>query len=109
MELRVGELVLCQIQDLSGLHKLSSHWDGLRTVVVADRAGAYRLALPDGEELTNSWNADQLRKFIPYSYVGLFSLFRILIKVNNFVCTMFLLHKYVGQVGSNAMFTLLGF
>ena len=58
--LQVGDLVLRRIQNLSGLHKLSSWWDSPFTIVMEDRMGAYQLAQPDGQVLPNSWNADQL-------------------------------------------------
>jgi hypothetical protein len=43
----IGDLVLRRIQNMEGLHKLSS----------------YRLQTPEGEDVNNSWNVDQLCRF----------------------------------------------
>jgi hypothetical protein len=61
----VGELVLRRIQDESGLHKLNSRWEGLFTVKQVTRPGSYRLQFPEGRDVPNSWNVQNLRKLYP--------------------------------------------
>ena len=64
-ELHVGDLVLRKIQDLKGLHKLSSKWEGPFRVAQIFRPGAVRLESEDGRRVFNSWNLEHLRKFYP--------------------------------------------
>jgi hypothetical protein len=52
-----GDLILRLRQDNRGRHKLSPPWE--EPYVVA------KLANEDGEELTNAWNIQQLRRFYP--------------------------------------------
>jgi hypothetical protein len=59
----VGDLVLRLIQNTKGLHKLSSPWDGPFTVTRVTRPGSYRLQTLEGEDISNSWNVDQLCRF----------------------------------------------
>jgi hypothetical protein len=61
----VGDLVLRCIQDEAGLHKLNSRWDGPFVVKKVTRPGSYRLQLPDGQDVPNSWNIQHLRRFYP--------------------------------------------
>ena len=61
--LAVGDLVLKLIQSKSNRNKLSPKWEGPYTVVEVTRPGSVRLAMEDGQVLSNSWNIDQLRKF----------------------------------------------
>jgi hypothetical protein len=61
----VGELVLRRIQDESGLHKLNSRWEGPFVVKQVTRPGSYRLQSPEGRDVPNSWNVQNLRKFYP--------------------------------------------
>jgi hypothetical protein len=61
----VGDLVLRRIQDESGLHKLNSRWEGPFVVKQVTRPGSYRLQFPEGREVPNSWNVQNLRKFYP--------------------------------------------
>jgi hypothetical protein len=61
----VGELVLRRIQDESGLHKLNSRWEGPFVVKQVTRPGSYRLQCPEGQDIPNSWNVQNLRKFYP--------------------------------------------
>jgi hypothetical protein len=56
----VGDLVLYRIQNTEGLHKLSSPWEGPFTVAKVNRPGSYRLQTLEGEDISNSWNVDQL-------------------------------------------------
>jgi transposase InsO family protein len=58
-----GDLVLRLRQDNRGRHKLSPPWEGPYIVVKVLKPGTYKLANEDGEELTNAWNIQQLRRF----------------------------------------------
>jgi hypothetical protein len=60
-----GDLVLRLRQDNRGCHKLSPPWEGPYVVVKVLKPGTYKLANEDGEELTNAWNIQQLRRFYP--------------------------------------------
>jgi hypothetical protein len=60
-----GDLVLRLRQDNRGRHKLSPPWEGPYVVVKVLKPGTYKLANEDGEELTNAWNIQQLRRFYP--------------------------------------------
>jgi transposase InsO family protein len=60
-----GDLVLRLRQDSRGRHKLSPPWEGPYVVVKVLKPGTYKLANEDGEELTNAWNIQQLRRFYP--------------------------------------------
>jgi hypothetical protein len=59
------DLVLRLRQDNRGRQKLSPPWEGPYVVVRVLKPGTYKLANKDGEELTNSWNIQQLRRFYP--------------------------------------------
>jgi hypothetical protein len=61
--LNVGDLVLRHIQNMEGLHKLSSPWEGPFTVAKVTGPGSYRLQTLEGEDVNNSWNVDQLCQF----------------------------------------------
>jgi hypothetical protein len=61
----IGDLVLRHIQDESGLHKLNSRWEGPFIVKQVTRPGSYRLEYPEGQDVPNSWNIQNLRKFYP--------------------------------------------
>jgi hypothetical protein len=60
-----GDLVLRLRQDNRGRHKLSPPWEGPYVVVKVLKPDTYKLANEDGEELTNTWNIQQLRRFYP--------------------------------------------
>jgi hypothetical protein len=60
-----GDLVLRLRQDNRGRHKLSPPWEGPYIVVKVLKPDTYKLANEDGEELTNAWNIQQLRRFYP--------------------------------------------
>jgi transposase InsO family protein len=60
-----GDLVLRLRQDNRGRHKLSPPWEGPYVVVKVLKPGTYKLANEDGEEPTNAWNIQQLRRFYP--------------------------------------------
>jgi hypothetical protein len=59
----VGDLVLRRIQNTEGLHKLSSPWEGPFTVAKVTGLGSYRLQTLESEDISNSWNVDQLYRF----------------------------------------------
>jgi hypothetical protein len=59
----IGDLVLCRIQNTEGLHKLSSPWEGPFIVAKVTGPGSYRLQTLEGEDISNSWNVDQLCRF----------------------------------------------
>ena len=61
--LAVGDLVLRLFQSKSNRNKLSPKWGGPYTVVEVTRPGSVRLAMEDGQILSNSWNIDQLQRF----------------------------------------------
>jgi hypothetical protein len=61
----IGDLVLRRIQDESSLHKLNSRWEGPFIVKQVTRPGSYRLQYPAGQDVPNSWNIQNLRKFYP--------------------------------------------
>jgi transposase InsO family protein len=60
-----GDLVLRLRQDNRGCHKLSPPLEGPYIVVKVLKPGTYKLASEEGEELTNAWNIQQLRRFYP--------------------------------------------
>jgi hypothetical protein len=60
-----GDLVLRLHQDNRGRHKLCPPWEGPYVVIKAHKPDTYKLANKDGEELTNAWNIQQLRRFYP--------------------------------------------
>jgi hypothetical protein len=59
----VGDLVLCRIRNMDGLHKLSSPWEGPFLVSKVTRSGSYSLQTLEGDDISNSWNVDQLCHF----------------------------------------------
>jgi hypothetical protein len=61
----IGNLVLRRIQDESGLHKLNLRWEGPFIVKQITRLGSSRLQYPEGQDVPNSWNVHNLRKFYP--------------------------------------------
>jgi hypothetical protein len=61
----IGELVLRRIQDESGLHKLNLRWEGPFVIKQVTRPGSYWLQYPEGQDVPNSGNIQNLRKFYP--------------------------------------------
>jgi hypothetical protein len=59
----VGDLILRHIQNMEGLHKLSSPWEGPFTVTKVTGPGSYRLQTLEGKDINNSRNIDQLCRF----------------------------------------------
>jgi hypothetical protein len=60
-----GDQVLRLHQDNRGRHKLSPPWEGPYVVVKVLKPDTYKLANEDGEEHTDAWNIQQLRRFYP--------------------------------------------
>jgi transposase InsO family protein len=60
-----GDLVLRLRQDNRGHHKLSPTCEGPYIMVKVLKPGTYKLANEDDEELTNTWNIQQLCRFYP--------------------------------------------
>jgi hypothetical protein len=63
----VGDLVLRCIQNTEGLHKLSSPWEGPLLIAKVTGPGSYRLQTLEGDNVSNSWNIDQLCRFYAVS------------------------------------------
>jgi hypothetical protein len=59
----VLHLVLRRIQNMEGLHKLSSPWEGAFSIAKVTGPGSYRLQTLEGDSVSNSWNIDQLCRF----------------------------------------------
>jgi hypothetical protein len=59
----VGDLVLRRIQNTEGLHKLSSPWEGPFSIAKVTGPSSYRLHTLEGDNISNSWNIDQLCQF----------------------------------------------
>jgi hypothetical protein len=59
----VGDLVLRRIRNTEGLHKLSSPWEGPFLIAKVTGPGSYRLQTLEGDNVSNSWNIDQLYQF----------------------------------------------
>jgi hypothetical protein len=59
----VGYLVLHRIQNIDGLHKLNSPWEGPFSVSKVIGPCSYRLQTPAGDDIINSWNVDQQCRF----------------------------------------------
>jgi hypothetical protein len=68
LSFNVGDLVLRRIQNTEGLHKLSSPWEGPFSVSKMTGPGSYRLQTLEGEDISNSWNIDQLCRFYAQSF-----------------------------------------
>jgi hypothetical protein len=64
-KLKVGDLVLRQVLNREGLHKLSPSWEGPFKVTKRCRPGCVCLATADGVPLPNPWNIEHLCKFFP--------------------------------------------
>jgi hypothetical protein len=64
-KLGVGDLVLRQVLNREGLHKLSPSWEGPFKVTEACRPGCVRLAKMEGVPFPNPWNIEHLYKFYP--------------------------------------------
>jgi hypothetical protein len=54
----VGDLVLRRIQNMEGLHKLSSPWEGPFSIAKVTGPCSYGLQTLEGNNVSNSWNID---------------------------------------------------
>ena len=61
----IGDLVLQQIQDETGLHKLNSRWEGPFIVSKVTRPRSDTITDDDGNKVPNSWNIEHLCRFYP--------------------------------------------
>jgi hypothetical protein len=59
----VGDLFLRRIQNTEGLHKLSSPWEGPFSIAKVTGPGSHHLQILEGDNVSNSWNIDQLCRF----------------------------------------------
>ena len=64
-ELQPGDLVLRKNQNLEGLNKMSSKWEGPFRVTHTLRPVAVYLEDEKGRPEGNAWNIENLRKFYP--------------------------------------------
>jgi hypothetical protein len=62
-ELNIGDLVLQKYIRTKDKNKFSTPWEGPFIIVDVAAPGVYVLAEVDGSMLSNTWNADQLRKY----------------------------------------------
>ena len=60
-----GDLVLRKKQNLDGMNKMSSKWEGPYRVTHTLRPGAVFLEGEKGRPQGNAWNIENLRKFYP--------------------------------------------
>jgi hypothetical protein len=56
-------VVLHRIQNTEGLHKLSLPWEGPFSVAKVTGPGSNRLQTLEGNDVSYSWNIDQLCRF----------------------------------------------
>jgi hypothetical protein len=55
--------VLRRVANPDIVGKLQLKWEGPFLVVSSSRPGSYRLKDMDGNDITKSWNADELRRY----------------------------------------------
>jgi hypothetical protein len=58
-----GHLVLRRVANPETVGKLQLKWEGSFLVVSSSRPGSYRLKDMDVNDITRSWNADELRRY----------------------------------------------
>ena len=63
--LEPGDMVLKRATNPTTRGKLESKWEGPYIVTGTTRAGTFRLATPEGDQLGHTWNIKTLRKFYP--------------------------------------------
>jgi hypothetical protein len=63
LSFNVGDLVLRHIQNTEGLHKLSLSWEGPFSIAKVTELDSYHLQTLEGDNISNSWNIDQLCRF----------------------------------------------
>jgi ribonuclease HI len=61
--IKPGHLVLRRVANPDIVGKLQLKWEGPFLVVSSSRPGSYRLKDMDGNNITRSWNADELRRY----------------------------------------------
>jgi hypothetical protein len=61
--IKLGHLVLRRIANLETVGKLQLKWEGPFLVVSSSRPGSYRLNDMDDNDISRSWNADELRRY----------------------------------------------
>jgi hypothetical protein len=59
----VGDLVPRCIQNTEGLHKLSSPWEGPFSITNVTGPSSYLFQTLEGDDVSNSWNVNQLYRF----------------------------------------------
>ena len=69
MELGVEDLVLRQVLNREGLHKLSPSWEGPFKVTEVCRPGSTRLATTERVPLPNPWKIEYSYKSYPQKQV----------------------------------------
>ena len=60
-----GDMVLKRITNPTAVGKLETKWEGPYIIPSNTRAGTFRIATPEGEQLGHAWNAKTLRKYYP--------------------------------------------
>jgi hypothetical protein len=61
--IKPGHLVLRRVANPDIVGKLQLKWEGPFLVISSSRPGSYRLKDMDGNDITRSWNADELRRY----------------------------------------------
>ena len=61
----LGDLVLKRATNQAALGKLDSKWEVPYVVTGVTRAGTFRIATTEGDQLGHTWNIKTLRKFYP--------------------------------------------
>jgi hypothetical protein len=62
-DIKPGHLVLRRVANLDTVGKLQLKWEGPFLVVSSLRPGSYRLKDMDNNDISRSWNADELRRY----------------------------------------------
>ena len=60
-----GDMVLKRAANPAATGKLESKWEGPYIITSATKAGTFRIATPEGDQLGHTWNVKSLRKFYP--------------------------------------------
>jgi hypothetical protein len=61
--IKPGHLVLQRVANPDTVGKLQLKWEGPFLVVSSSRPDSYRLKDMDGNDISRSWNADELRRY----------------------------------------------
>ena len=61
--IKLGHLVLRRVANPDIVGKLQLKWEGPFLVVSSSRPSSYRLKDMDGNDISRSWNADELRRY----------------------------------------------